>query len=93
MRLPVTIDTALLVPQKAAYEVQGKLFVYLADSHGTVRSVPIRVNASTAGHSYVVHQGLQPGDRIVIEGISNLTEGLQIKPKMVTNIDSVYNSL
>jgi membrane fusion protein (multidrug efflux system) len=93
VRLPVALDSALLVPQKATYEVQGKLFVYLADIRGMVTSVPIQVNSSTAGHAYIVQQGLKPGDRIVVEGISNLREGLQIKPKMVTNIDSVYNSL
>jgi membrane fusion protein (multidrug efflux system) len=93
VRLPVTIDTALLVPQKATYQVQGKLFVYLLGPGDSVKSVSIRANASTSGHSYVAEQGLKAGDRIVIEGLSNLKEGLQIKPKTVVNTDSVYNSL
>ncbi|HEX9513355.1 MAG TPA: efflux RND transporter periplasmic adaptor subunit [Puia sp.] len=93
VRLPVTIDTALLVPQKATYQVQGKLFVYLVGPGDSVKSVSIQANANTTGHSYVVEKGLKPGDRIVIEGISNLREGLPIKPKTVVNTDSVYNSL
>jgi membrane fusion protein (multidrug efflux system) len=92
IRIPVTVDSALLVPQSATYQIQGKLFVYVTASDNTVHSTAIRVNASTSGHSYVVEQGLKAGDRIIVEGIGNLREGLAIKPRSV-NVDSVYASL
>lgn len=93
VRMPETLDTAILVPQKATYQVQGKLFIYRVGPGDSLKSVALKVNANTTDHSYVVEQGLKPGDRIVIEGITNLREGLQIKPKMVANTDSVYHSL
>ena len=36
VRIPQTIDTALLVPQSATYQIQGKLFVYVAGADNTV---------------------------------------------------------
>ena len=92
VQIPQTIDTALLVPQSATYQIQGKLFVYVAASDNTIHSTAIQVNANTSGHSYVVEQGLKPGDKIVVEGIGNLREGLTIKPRLI-NADSVYARL
>ena len=92
VRIPETIDTALLVPQSATYQIQGKLFVYVAGPDNTVHSTAIQVNANTSGHSYVVEQGLRPGNKIVVEGVGSLSEGLPIKPRLV-NADSVYAGL
>jgi membrane fusion protein (multidrug efflux system) len=92
IRVPETIDSALLVPQSATYQIQGKLFIYVAGADNKVHSTAIQVNPSTPGHSYVVEQGLKPGDRIVVEGVGNLREGATINPRMV-NADSVYASL
>jgi len=92
VRIPETIDSALLVPQSATYQIQGKLFVYVTGPDNTVHSTSIEVNSNTSGHSYVVQQGLRPGDKIVVEGIGNLREGLAIQPRIV-NEDSVYSSL
>ena len=92
VRVPRTIDTALLVPQKATYQIQGKLFVYVMDADNKVRSVDIGSNATAAGQSFVVQTGVKAGDKIVVDGISNLREDQVINPRMV-NADSVYNSL
>jgi membrane fusion protein (multidrug efflux system) len=58
----------------------------------TVHSIGIQVNANTTGHSYVVEEGLKPGDKIVVDGVGNLREGLVIKPRRV-NADSAYARL
>jgi membrane fusion protein (multidrug efflux system) len=92
VRIPEIMDSIILVPQSATYQIQGKLFVYVVSSDNTIHSTAIQVNSNTAGHTYVVEQGLKPGDKIVVEGIGNLREGLTIKPKLLT-ADSVYASL
>jgi len=91
VRIPATINDALLVPQKSTYEIQGKRFVYIVEAD-SVRSVPIQVNPSAAGQSFVVKEGLKAGDKIVIEGIAGLREGAKIKP-VVVKADSVFKSL
>lgn len=89
VRIPVTLNAALLVPQVATYEIQGKRFVYVVGDSSKVKSVPIEVNPTTAGHSFVVQQGIKAGEKIVIEGVAALREGTKIKPVMA-NPDSVY---
>ena len=92
VRIPRTLDTAILIPQKATYEVQGKRFVYVVESTGTVRSTAIEIAESGNGQYYVVEEGLQPGDQIVLEGVASLRDGTPIKPRAV-NADSVYAKL
>ena len=92
VRIPRTIDSAILVPQKATYEVQGKRFVYVVESTGTVRSSEIKVLESSNGQNFVVQEGLHSNEKIVLEGVASLKEGAPIKPREV-NTDSVYNQV
>jgi membrane fusion protein (multidrug efflux system) len=89
VRIPNPVEAAILIPQKATYEIQGKKFVYVVESTGTVRSAEIKVMESGNGQYYVVQEGLNSGDKIVLEGVSTLREGVAIKPRAV-NEDSVY---
>ena len=75
VRLPQYLDSALLIPQKVTYELQGKKFVYLVASTGIVRSVEIKVVDGGDGQCFVVEKGLKPGDLIVLEGVAKLREG------------------
>lgn len=92
VRIPLSLDSAILVPQKSTYEIQGKTFVYVVSDSGTVNSVAIDVGSNSNGQSYVVKDGLKPGDKIVTDGIANLREGLKIKPTAI-NQDSLYQIL
>jgi membrane fusion protein (multidrug efflux system) len=89
VRIPTTVDTALIIPQRATYEIQGKKFVYVVQDSGKVSSSEVRVLANNDGRFFVVERGLKPGQRIVLEGVATLREGAAIKPKAVS-ADSVY---
>lgn len=92
VRIPSNVNDALLVPQKSTYEIQGKKFVYLVDTSGTVKSGEIEVRENSGGQFYVVEDGLQPGDQIILEGVASLREGAAVAPREV-NVDSVYRKL
>jgi len=92
VRIPRSVDSAILVPQKATYEIQGKLFVYRLIDSNKVRSAEIQVMPNSGGQYYVVRQGLHAGDRIVIEGVAALREGAIVKPRPV-NADSLNQQL
>ncbi len=92
VRIPRTVDSAILVPQKATYEVQGKKFVYVVESTGTVRSSEIKVMENSNGQYFVVQEGLRPNDKIVMEGVAGLKEGAPIKPREVST-DSIYQQV
>lgn len=92
VRIPRTVDSAILIPQKSTYEIQGKLFVYLLGDSNKVRSVSIAVLPNSGGQYYVVQQGLRAGDRVVVEGVASLREGAAVRPRLV-NADSLYQQL
>ncbi|WP_199181989.1 hypothetical protein [Siphonobacter sp. BAB-5405] len=80
MRVSSHIDNALLIPQKATYELQGKRLVYQVVEGNKVKSVEIQVRPTTDGQSFIVQQGLKAGDRVVTEGITALRDDVEIKP-------------
>jgi len=81
--METSINSTLLIPQKAVFEIQDRNFVFWVDESNTVHQRafdPIR----RLGQYYLVKAGLQEGDRIVYEGVQNLREGNKIIPKMIT---------
>ncbi|MBC3785629.1 efflux RND transporter periplasmic adaptor subunit [Spirosoma utsteinense] len=80
VRLTTDVDDAVLVPQKAVFEVQDKNFVYVVDAGNKVRTRSF-VPSSRVDQFYIVKSGLAPGDRIVYEGIQSLKDGMTIVPK------------
>ncbi len=80
IRLSTEVDDALLVPQRAVFEVQDKNFVYVVDGGNKVRTRSF-VPQSRVDQFYVVKSGLRPGDRVVYEGIQQLREGMTITPR------------
>lgn len=82
VRLANRIEDALIVPQKAVFEIQDRNYVFVVDSANTLRMQHF-VPQARFSHFYVVKSGLQPGDVIVYEGIRNIRDGLHIVPEMV----------
>ncbi len=74
-----TTRGALLVPQRAVWEVQGNSQVALVGADNKVEIRPIQVGARV-GALVVVEKGLQVGNRIVVEGIQKVTAGQLVNP-------------
>jgi membrane fusion protein, multidrug efflux system len=69
---------ALTVPQRAVLEgPQGK-FVYIVDDKGTAQPRPIEVG-DWAGDDWIITQGVQPGDRVITEGLMRLGPGAPVR--------------
>jgi membrane fusion protein (multidrug efflux system) len=83
IRIPETIDSALVFPQSATYELQNKYFVYDVGPDSTVSPVSFNPVPSDDGKFYIVLHGLNPGDRVVIEGVNSLRDGMKIIPREV----------
>ncbi|MEG1952179.1 MAG: efflux RND transporter periplasmic adaptor subunit [Bacteroidales bacterium] len=81
--IPTHLDTAIIIPQKASFEVQDKKFVYAVNDSNMVYAIPIEVHAINDGNSFVVLSGLKAGDRIVIEGANFLREKQTIIPELI----------
>ncbi|WP_345232595.1 efflux RND transporter periplasmic adaptor subunit [Olivibacter ginsenosidimutans] len=71
----------LLVPQVAAIELQDKTFVYIVTPDNTVKMRAVILDG-VSGTNYIVKDGLQPGDRVVLAGFDRLEDGLAINPQL-----------
>ena len=78
--IPYSSPNALVVPQKATYEIQDKKFVYVLQDDNTVKNTEIKVLNLDDGQNYIVTSGLNAGDKIVLENVSTLKDGATIKP-------------
>lgn len=78
--VPYVEENALVIPQKATYEIQDKKFVYTLTDSSTVKTTEITVFNLDDGQHYVVTTGLKPGDKVVVEGVASLRDGMKIKP-------------
>jgi membrane fusion protein (multidrug efflux system) len=70
---------ALLVPQRAVWEIQGNPQVALVGGDNKVEIRPIQTGARV-GTLVVVEKGLQAGNRIVVEGIQKVSSGQLVIP-------------
>jgi membrane fusion protein, multidrug efflux system len=82
-KVRVAVDTrkgAILVPQRAVSELQGSHQVGIvgSDNKVTIRVVKL---GPTEGSSYVIDEGLKPGDRIIVEGLQRVKSGMTVAPK------------
>lgn len=77
-----TLPKALLVPQKATFDVLDQKFVYVVDANHVVHSRPISVSAELP-QLFVVQSGLGEEDRIVVDGLRKLHDSQRIEQDFV----------
>ena len=79
--MPNNHNDAIVIPQKAAYELQDKRFVYVVNDSNITVSTPIEVLDINDGQTFVVTEGLKAGDRVVIEGVGTVVrDAMPIQP-------------
>lgn len=73
-------ERALLVPQRAVTEMQGsyQVAVVKPDNKVDIRSIKV---GERIGALWVIDQGVQPGERVVVEGLQKLKAGMTVNPK------------
>ena len=77
-----TIPNAILVPQKAVFEIQDKNYVFMVDGDGIARMKSIDIMQRIAD-CYVVDNGLKTGDKVIVEGIQSLKDGQKVKENLL----------
>ena len=76
-------EDALLVPQRAVIELQGKYQVAVVgpDNKVQLRNVTL---GQQQGPRYIVHSGLREGEKVVVEGLARAQQGAQVTPQAAT---------
>jgi membrane fusion protein (multidrug efflux system) len=84
VRAATTIQNgALLIPQRAVEELQGQYEVALVGKDGKIVFRTVKVG-ERVGSYWVVEQGLNPTDRVVIEGLQDIKSGQAVETKPAT---------
>lgn len=81
--MTVPLKNAIVIPQKATYELQDKLYVFVIDNNHAVKSRNITI-AGSMPDLYVVADGLAENEKILLEGVQ--------KAKDDERIEFVYRS-
>jgi membrane fusion protein (multidrug efflux system) len=79
IQMTAALDNALIIPQKATFDVLDKKFVFVVDDKNVLHSRPITVFAEQP-HVFVVQDGLNENEKILVEGLRKVREGSTIEP-------------
>ena len=74
---------ALLVPQRALQEILGKHFITVAGDGDKAERRPVKVGPKI-GNMVIIEDGLNAGDRVVVEGFQKAQPGAALKVTMIT---------
>jgi RND family efflux transporter MFP subunit len=82
VRVRVKFDVkhgALLVPQRAVSELQGAFQVVTVDAENKVHFLPVTIGERSGGY-WIIDHGLEPGQRVVVEGLQRIRDGATVSP-------------
>lgn len=78
--IPKSNSEAIIIPQSCVSEVQNKKFVYILGKDNKVKYTEIKVDPQNDGNNYIVTDGLKVGDKYITNGITKLSDGMEIVP-------------
>ncbi|MCE7039038.1 efflux RND transporter periplasmic adaptor subunit [Dyadobacter sp. CY312] len=82
---------AMMIPQKATFEVLEKKYVYVIGNDGAVHSREIKI-AAELPHIFIVESGLKKDDQILLEGLRQVKENEKVHVKFLKP-DAVMSKL
>jgi membrane fusion protein (multidrug efflux system) len=94
IKMTLPLKNAVIIPQKATFEVLEKKYVFVVGKDNVVRQREINI-ASEMPDIYVLKDGVSENERIVLEGIRKVKDGDKIEyeyqdPKNVISHLGVY---
>lgn len=81
VRIPTALaKNALLVPQRAVMETQGsyQVAVVTPDNKASIRPVTV---GERVGDMWIIKNGVQPSEQVIVEGFQKVREGSPVVPK------------
>lgn len=75
-----SLTSVITVPMASVKDIQDKFFVYVLKEGNKVAMVPVEIGGS-AGTDYFVKSGVKSGDKIALNGIDLLYDGVEVVPK------------
>lgn len=82
VQLPVVLKNALVIPQKATFELQDKIYVYVLDENNVVKARNIVVKQKLS-NLYVIESGITINDKILLEGVQTVKENDKVQTELL----------
>lgn len=76
------VKQALIIPMGSVKDIQNKYFVYVLGNNNHVQMKPIEISG-TSGNNYIVKSGLKPGEKVALNRIDVLVDGMPVVPQSV----------
>lgn len=73
------VNNAILIPQRCVMELQGLFNVFVVDESNKVETREIKVGPRV-GSMWLISEGLQPGEKVVFEGLQKVKDGITVNP-------------
>jgi len=74
IQVEVPLKNALIIPQKATYEILDKKYVFMMDENNTLHAKQITIGAELP-HLYIISAGLNRNDKILLDGLRKVKSG------------------
>lgn len=69
---------ALLIPQKATFEVLDKKYVFIIDKNNVAKQTEITVSQDEIPYLFIVTSGINKADKILLDGVRKVKNGEKI---------------
>ena len=73
-------EGALLIPQRAVKDVQGNRQIAVVNSDDKIEMRNVQMGM-TVGERWIVKKGLEAGERVVVEGLQKIRNGMKVVPR------------
>ena len=90
IRVDIPYENALLIPQKCTFEILDKKYVYVVDEEKRIHSRRIKI-AAELPHIYIIKDGLDDHDLILLEGLRHVRENDEITYELVDPAETLAN--
>jgi len=78
IRIKENVSNAVIIPQRSTFEIQDKVFVFVADKKGKLLQREV-VIAERLPHAFLVKEGLNIDEKFILEGVASLKNGDYVK--------------
>lgn len=93
--MPISLKGAIIIPQKATFDILDKKYVYVVDEKGVLKTRQISIGVEMP-HLYTVTNGLTTNDKILLEGLGKVKNNEKIESefepfeKAVSDLNNIH---
>ena len=85
------LEDAIVIPQRATFEILDKRYAYVVDKDGVVHQRDVEVDSNALDDIYLIKEGLDVNDKIVLEGVQQVHDGEHVEYEFIAPEEALKN--